>query len=46
MVTDTAPFRNPNYHTESDGVSTISFSALAEVAAGLTKAIAAMIGLS
>ncbi len=35
MVTDTAPFRNPNYHQLTDTPDTLDYSRLARVAAGL-----------
>ncbi|MGV3624311.1 MAG: M28 family peptidase, partial [Archangium sp.] len=40
MVTDTAPFRNPNYHHESDLPDTMDFNRLAQVAIGLRSVIA------
>ncbi|HLJ73598.1 MAG TPA: M20/M25/M40 family metallo-hydrolase, partial [Thermoanaerobaculia bacterium] len=39
MVTDTAPFRNPHYHTASDRPETIDFARLAQVIDGLTGVI-------
>jgi hypothetical protein len=35
MVTDTAPFRNPHYHTADDTVDTLDFDRLARVVEGL-----------
>lgn len=35
MVTDTAPFRNPNYHKTSDGPETLDYERLARVVRGL-----------
>jgi hypothetical protein len=35
MLTDTAPFRNPNYHKFSDTLETIDYSELARVTAGV-----------
>ena len=37
MVTDTAPFRNPNYHQPSDTPETLDFERLARVTAGLAR---------
>jgi hypothetical protein len=39
MVTDTAPFRNPNYHRSSDEPDTVDFDRLARVVAGLESVI-------
>jgi Zn-dependent M28 family amino/carboxypeptidase len=39
MVTDTANFRNPNYHRESDTVDTLDFNMTARVVAGLYGAL-------
>lgn len=39
MVTDTALFRNPNYHEATDLASTISFGKLSSLTSGLVKAI-------
>ena len=39
MVTDTANFRNPNYHRESDTVDTLDFEMAARVVAGLYGAL-------
>lgn len=36
MITDTAPFRYPHYHTQRDTPDKIDYDALARVAAGLT----------
>ena len=35
MVTDTATFRNPNYHKVSDAVETVDYPQLARVMAGV-----------
>lgn len=40
MVTDTAPFRNPNYHEPSDLPDTLNYDRFARVVAGLEKVIA------
>lgn len=42
MVTDTAPFRNPNYHRESDTPETLDYDRLALVVEGLWRAIEAI----
>ena len=39
MVTDTAPFRNPNYHTARDTPETIDYARLAQVVDGLEGVI-------
>lgn len=39
MVTDTANFRNPNYHRETDTVDTLDFDMSARVVAGLFGAL-------
>ncbi len=39
MVTDTANFRNPNYHLETDTVDTLDFDMSARVVAGLYGAL-------
>jgi hypothetical protein len=35
MVTDTAPFRNPNYHTPKDTANTLDYTRMAEVVRGV-----------
>jgi hypothetical protein len=40
MVTDTAPFRNPNYHTSNDKPDTLDYDRLARVTAGLIAVVA------
>jgi hypothetical protein len=40
MVTGTAPFRNPNYHTPHDTPETLDYDRLARVTAGLVAVIA------
>jgi hypothetical protein len=42
MVTDTAPFRNPNYHTAKDTPDTIDYERLARVTAGLISVVGAL----
>lgn len=38
MITDTAFYRNPNYHTERDTIDTLDFSKMAELLKGLIQA--------
>lgn len=44
MVTDTAPFRNPGYHRQSDTPDTLDYAAMAELVGGLEAAVAALVG--
>lgn len=37
MVTDTAPYRNPHYHSEFDLPETVNYTALARITTGLTR---------
>ena len=46
MVTDTAPFRYPYYHTSDDTPDKVNYDRLARVVAGLEYAIADLSGLS
>ena len=46
MVTDTAPFRYPYYHTSNDTPDKVNYDRLARVVAGLEYAIADLSGLS
>ena len=39
MVTDTAFFRNPNYHLPSDTIDTLDFAFMAELVASLELAL-------
>jgi hypothetical protein len=39
MVTDTANFRNPNYHRETDTIDTLDFDMSARVVAGIYGAL-------
>ena len=39
MVTDTAFYRNPNYHEVSDTADTLDYDKMAEVVEGLFKAL-------
>jgi len=43
LVTDTATFRNPNYHQTSDTVATVDIGRLAGVTAGLASALQCML---
>lgn len=42
MVTDTAFFRNPNYHTPWDSIDTLDFAFMAQVVRSLELALAAL----
>jgi Zn-dependent M28 family amino/carboxypeptidase len=39
MITDTAFYRNPNYHSEGDTISTLDFNRMARLLRGLVKAV-------
>jgi Zn-dependent M28 family amino/carboxypeptidase len=39
MVTDTAPYRNPNYHAPTDSPDTLDYDRAARVVAGLARVI-------
>jgi Peptidase family M28 len=39
MITDTAPFRYPHYHTLEDSIDKIDFEKLARVVTGVSKVI-------
>ena len=39
MITDTAFYRNPNYHTEKDTIDTLDFDKMAEVVKGVFNVI-------
>jgi len=39
MVTDTAFFRNPRYHTEGDIAETLDYARMAKVVAGVRQAV-------
>lgn len=39
MITDTAFFRNPNYHEDSDTIDTLDFSKMSEVVKGVYSAV-------
>jgi hypothetical protein len=46
MITDTAPFRYPYYHTEEDTPDKVDYDRFARVVAGVERAIADLSGLS
>jgi hypothetical protein len=46
MVTDTAPFRYPYYHTASDTPDKVDYERLARVVTGLERVVAELSGLS
>jgi aminopeptidase-like protein len=37
MITDTAFYRNPNYHTENDTIDTLNFNTMADLLKGLLR---------
>ncbi|HVG90014.1 MAG TPA: M28 family peptidase, partial [Alphaproteobacteria bacterium] len=39
MVTDTAPFRNPNYHQPTDKADTLDYDRMARVVHGLAGVV-------
>jgi hypothetical protein len=39
MLTDTAMFRNPNYHQPTDTVETLDFEAMASITKNLVPAL-------
>ncbi len=43
MVTDTAPFRNPQYHTAGDTPETLDYARFARVVAGLERVVADLV---
>jgi Zn-dependent M28 family amino/carboxypeptidase len=42
MVTDTAPFRNPNYHRPTDKPDTLDYDRMARVVSGLQQVVTAL----
>jgi hypothetical protein len=44
MVTDTAPYRYPHYHTKEDTVDKVDFDRLARVVKGLEEVVAGLAG--
>ncbi len=45
MLTDTALFRNPNYHRHTDTVDTLDFKAMASITENLVSALATLAGI-
>jgi len=45
MVTDTAPFRYPYYHTRADTPDKVRYDQMARVVAGLGRVVADLVGL-
>ena len=45
-ATDTALFRNPNYHKHTDTVETLDFKAMASITKNLVSALATLAGIS
>ncbi|WP_310488271.1 M28 family peptidase [Chamaesiphon sp. VAR_69_metabat_338] len=46
MITDTAPFRYPHYHTWADTADKIDFEKLARVTSGISKVVRDFVGLA
>jgi hypothetical protein len=46
MLTDTALFRNPNYHKHTDTVETLDFEAMASITENLVSVLARFAGIS
>lgn len=46
MVTDTAPFRYPHYHTAQDTPDKVDYDRLARVVAPLTEVISELAGMA
>jgi hypothetical protein len=44
MITDTAPFRNPNYHRETDTAGTLDYARLGAAVRGLEAVVADLAG--
>lgn len=44
MVTDTAPFRNPNYHQSTDTADTLDYERMARVTLGLRQVLEELAG--
>ncbi len=42
MITDTAFYRNPRYHTERDTPDTLDYGRMAKVVAGVRRAVLAL----
>jgi hypothetical protein len=39
MITDTATFRNPNYHTPADKMDTLDYERMARVVDGIEQVV-------
>jgi hypothetical protein len=39
MITDTAFYRNPNYHANTDTIDTLDFKKMAELLIGLVQVV-------
>ena len=44
MITDTAPYRNPNYHERTDTPDTLDYEAMTRIAEGLRVTVAELAG--
>jgi hypothetical protein len=44
MLTDTANFRNPNYHQPTDTIETLNLAFMAQVADGVAAAVMELAG--
>jgi hypothetical protein len=44
MITDTAFFRNPNYHTENDTIETLDFTRMHILLQGLLRTVRELAG--
>jgi len=42
MITDTAFYRNPNYHSRSDTIDTLDFDRMAELLTGIKQVVVDM----
>jgi hypothetical protein len=45
MVTDTAPFRYPHYHTGADTPDKLDYERMARVVAGLERVVGELVGV-
>ena len=46
MITDTAPFRNPNYHETWDRADTLNYDHMARVVDGVALTVVSLAGVS